>query len=120
MADYQLQYEGPDIDRRLNLAGTAIQPEAGKGLYPDVDAEKLEGIEDGAQVNKVESISRNGEAIVPDENKNYDIDVPTKVSELENDADYISDAPSNEEIYGRENRQWKAAAYKEDVEWGDF
>lgn len=47
-------------------------------------------------------------------------EIPTKISELENDADYISDAPSNNDIWGREKKQWKKAAYKEDVEWGDF
>lgn len=47
-------------------------------------------------------------------------DIPTKVSELENDTNFIGDAPSDNEIYGRKNKRWEETAYKEDVEWGDF
>jgi len=46
--------------------------------------------------------------------------VPTRTSELDNDSGFIGDAPSDNNIYGRRNRQWQETAYKEDVEWGDF
>lgn len=47
-------------------------------------------------------------------------EIPTKVSELENDADYISDAPSDDDIWGREKGKWRQAAYKQDLEMGHF
>ena len=48
---------------------------------------KLSGIETGAQVNVLESISVNGTAVTLT-NKNADITVPTAVSDLTNDAGY--------------------------------
>lgn len=51
---------------------------------------KLNGIESGAQVNKIESISKNGETLSIT-NKNVDIEVPTKLSELENDNNTVID-----------------------------
>lgn len=51
---------------------------------------KLNGIEDGAQVNKIESISKNGEVLTIT-NKNVNIEVPTKLSELENDNNTVTD-----------------------------
>lgn len=51
---------------------------------------KLNGIESGAQVNKIESISKNGEALTIT-NKNVNIEVPTKLSELENDNNTVTD-----------------------------
>lgn len=51
---------------------------------------KLNGIESGAQVNKIESISKNGEVLTIT-NKNVNIEVPTKLSELENDNNTVTD-----------------------------
>ena len=51
---------------------------------------KLNGIESGAQVNKIERISKNGEALTIT-NKNVNIEVPTKLSELENDNNTVTD-----------------------------
>lgn len=59
------------------------------GLMSADDKTKLDGIATGAQVNKIEIIQKNGTAL-PIENKTVNITVPTKVSELENDADYIT------------------------------
>ena len=58
---------------------------------------KLNGIESGAQVNKIESISKNGEALTIT-NKNVNIEVPTKTSQLTNDGSdgtnpFISEIP---------------------------
>ena len=46
---------------------------------------KLSGIEDGAQVNKIETIKRNGTAL-PISNKSVDITVPTKFSDMTDDT----------------------------------
>lgn len=48
---------------------------------------KLEGIEDGAQVNRIENISVNGNSL-PINNKSVDIPIPTKTSQLINDSTY--------------------------------
>jgi len=48
---------------------------------------KLEGIEEGAEVNVIETVKVNGEALTVTD-KAVDIAVPTKVSQLSNDAGY--------------------------------
>ena len=86
--------------------------------YPTVDANKLAGIEAGAEVNVIEeieingvtatisgkkasatiqagaidSISVNGTPQTIDANKNVDITVPTKTSDLTNDDNVVKDA----------------------------
>ena len=72
------------------LLNKYVRKEEGKGLstndFTDAYREKLDSIEDNAQVNVLETISVNGgEKLYPDEEKNIDIFVPTKTSEIEND-----------------------------------
>ena len=59
------------------------------GLMSAADKTKLDGVATGAQVNKIEIIQKNGTALQI-ENKTVNVTVPTKVSDLENDADYIT------------------------------
>jgi hypothetical protein len=47
-SDYATAAQGTKAD-------TAVQPEAGKGLYPDADATKLSGIEAGATANSTDA-----------------------------------------------------------------
>ena len=75
------------------LLNKYVRKEEGKGLstndFTNEYREKLDGIEDNAQVNVLETISVNGgEKLYPDEEKNIDIFVPTKTSEIENDSDF--------------------------------
>lgn len=69
--------------------------EAGKRLstndFTNTYKNKLDNIEENAQVNVIESISVNG-VNRPIVNKNVDITVPTRLSELQNNADYVVDA----------------------------
>lgn len=70
-----------------------VRKEEGKGLssndFTDEDVSKLNGIEDEAQVNVLETISvNNGTPIEADENKNINLTIPTKTSDLENDSDF--------------------------------
>lgn len=58
--------------------------------FTDALLTKLNGIETGAQVNKIETISRNG-TILPITDKNVNVEVPTKLSELENDNNTVTD-----------------------------
>ena len=51
---------------------------------------KLKNIEAGAQVNKIETIKINGTAQTI-ENKSIDIEMPTKMSDLDNDSGFIAD-----------------------------
>lgn len=68
----------------------------GKGLstndYTNEDKNKLAGIETGAQVNTIESVKKNGVAVEIGEDKSIDIEVPTKLSELTNDGNFVVDA----------------------------
>ena len=58
---------------------------------------KLESIETGAQVNKLETISINGgNPIEADSNKNINLGIPSKTSELVNDADYAKNYKASE------------------------
>lgn len=57
---------------------------------------KLDNIEDSSQVNKIESFSVNGTRQNIDDNKNIDINVPTKTSELTNDSDFTTNEKLND------------------------
>jgi hypothetical protein len=73
---------------------------SGKGLstndYTTTEKNKLTGIAEGAQVNVIESVKVNGTALTPT-SKAVNITVPTKLSELTNDASYAktSAIPTN-------------------------
>lgn len=94
---------------------------------------KLEGIEAGAQVNKVTSVAgRTGEVTLIKTDVGLDqVDntsdlnkpistatqgaldlkadasaIPTKLSQLTNDSNYLTDAPSDGNQYGRKNNEW--------------
>lgn len=60
--------------------------------YTTNEKNKLSGISNGAQVNTIESIKKNGTALTPDANKAVDIEVPTKTSDLTNDSNFVADA----------------------------
>ena len=94
----QWQYigsEGPyytksETDQLLNGKVNVV---AGKGLstndFTNDFKNKLNGIETGAQVNKIETIKVNGSTQTIT-NKSVDISVPTKTSDLSNDSNYIT------------------------------
>jgi hypothetical protein len=72
-----------------------VDAETGKGLstndYTTTEKNKLAGIEAKAQVNVLESVKVNGSAVTIT-NKAVDITVPTKLSALTNDGNYVVDA----------------------------
>ena len=76
-----------------DVAEGKVDKEEGKGLsendFTDGYKSKLDGIEDGAQVNAIEVVKRNGVAI-PVIDKAVDIAVPTTTSSLTNDSGYIT------------------------------
>ena len=76
-----------------DVAEGKVDKEEGKGLsennFTDGYKSKLDGIEDGAQVNTIEVVKRNGVAL-PVIDKAVDVAVPTTTSSLTNDSGYIT------------------------------
>lgn len=70
--------------------GTIVLGKRLSGGLSEQEHLKLSGIEDNAQVNILEGIKVNSENQEVDENKIVNIFVPTKMSELENDSNYIN------------------------------
>lgn len=72
-----------------------VDKEAGKGLssndYTSTEKSKLVGIAEGAQVNVLEGIQKNGATITPI-SKIANISVPTKTSDITNDSNFPVDA----------------------------
>lgn len=88
-------YDDKDIKARISTLenkedkDTTYSPATSTtdGLLTSADFKKLSGIETGAQVNKIETIKKNG-VIVNADGKAVDISVPTKMSELNNDKSF--------------------------------
>ena len=76
-----------------DVAEGKVDKEEGKGLsendFTDGYKYKLDGIEDGAQVNAIEVVKRNGVAL-PVIDKAVDVAVPTTTSSITNDSGYIT------------------------------
>ena len=93
------------MEKYLNSTGLAyfwnrlknyfVKQESGKGLstndYTTAEKSKLSGVASGAQVNIIEQVKVNGNAITPS-SKAVNITVPTKTSQLTNDSGYITSA----------------------------
>ena len=78
--------------------------------YTTTEKDKLAGITSGAQVNVIESISKNGTALTIS-NKNVDITVPTKTSDLTNDGNGAT--PSDPVVTGIQGNVNYTVLYKE-------
>lgn len=78
----------------IDLSGK-VDKVQGKGLstedYTSAEKTKLAGVEAGAQANLIEEIKVNGATVAPS-SKSVDITVPTKLSDLNNDGNFVSDA----------------------------
>ena len=76
-----------------DVAEGKVDKEEGKGLsendFTNGYKNKLDGIDDGAQVNVIEVVKQNGVAI-PIADKAVDVSVPTTTSSLTNDSGYIT------------------------------
>ena len=75
------------------LLNKYVLKEKGKGLssndFTDNDVQKLKSIEVGAETNKLETLTINGGVkIYPNDEKNINPSIPTKVSQLDNDLGY--------------------------------
>lgn len=66
--------------------------------YTNAEKSKLAGIADSAQVNVIESIDVNG-TVQTITDKNVSITVPTKVSELSNDKNYLTSYTETDPVF---------------------
>lgn len=78
------------------VGGKYVAQEAGKGLIETEKVTKLDGIEEKAQVNKVEGIQINGTDLVPDgESKKVNITAKDLAPDLEG---YVQDSELTEQL----------------------
>ena len=95
-----------------------VPASAGKGLstndFTDSLKARLEGIEEGAQVNVIEAVKVNGAALVPSA-KAVDVQVPARVGQLTNDAGYITKAVSDLVSYYTKAETYTKAEIEERV-----
>ncbi len=96
------QYDKTNSEGNVDTAGYGqisillnkyVLKEKGKGLssndFTDNDVQKLNSIEVGAEVNKLETITiNNGNKMLADSDKNINIPIPTKTSDLINDGGF--------------------------------
>ncbi len=71
----------------LKTYNVATSEEA--GLLSSANLNKLNGLEDGAEKNIITKIKRNG-TLINVSNKEVDIAIPTKISELVDDKDFVN------------------------------
>lgn len=75
--------------------GNKVDKVSGKGLstndFTNTLKNKLDGIAAGAQVNVIEGVNVNGAAVTPT-NKIVNLTVPTKLTDLTNDGNFVKDA----------------------------
>lgn len=91
--DYDgLVYYHSKVKTALN---NKVDKVSGKGLstndFTNTLKNKLDGIETGAQVNVIEGVNVNGTAVTPT-NKIVNLTVPTKLTDLTNDGNFVTDA----------------------------
>lgn len=90
--DNGLTYYHSKIKTLLN---GKVDTEAGKGLsandFTNTLKSKLDGIAAGAQVNVIEGVNVNGSAVTPT-NKIVNLTIPTKLTDLTNDGNFVTDA----------------------------
>ena len=91
--DYDgLVYYHSKVKTALN---NKVDKVSGKGLstndFTNALKNKLDGIATGAQVNVIEGVNVNGSAVTPT-NKIVNLTIPTKLTDLTNDGNFVTDA----------------------------
>lgn len=104
----EIQVDGtaltPDTNKAVNIdLSGKVDKVTGKQLstedYTTAEKTKLAGIAAGADENVIEIVKVNGTALTPDSNKAVDVTVPTKVSDLTNDSEFITKDVNNLTYY---------------------
>ena len=107
-----IQYDKTNAEGNVDATGYGqisillnkyVLKEKGKGLssndFTDDDLQKLNSIEVGAEANKLETITiNNGNKINADSDKNINIPIPTKTSDLINDCGFAKLISTSEEL----------------------
>ena len=107
-----IQYDKTNAEGNVDATGYGqisillnkyVLKEKGKGLssndFTDDDLQKLNSIEVGAEANKLETITiNNGNKINADSDKNINIPIPTKTSDLINDYGFAKLISTSEEL----------------------
>ena len=88
-----------------------VEKETGKSLLADTEATRLAGMETGAQVNIIESVSVNNVAQTVTE-KGVNITVPTKTSEITNDNNFQTGTEVQNAINAKLTSTYKAGGSK--------
>ena len=78
-------------DKIKTLLSSKVDKENEKTLISNEEKEKLAGIEENAEVNEISVIKVNSQSQEIDENKAVNIIIPTKVSDLTNDKNFVSE-----------------------------
>lgn len=91
-----------------------VQKVSGKDLsendFTNLLKEKIEGVETGANVNKIEVIKKNGANISIGAGKSVDITVPTKLSAFTNDQEYQTKTQIQSLISASGKFKWEVVA----------
>ncbi len=82
-------YTNEEKQKLSTLKAYSVATSEEAGLLSSANLNKLNAIDDGAEKNVITKIKRNG-TLVNVSNKEVDITVPTKYSELVNDKDLVS------------------------------
>ena len=90
---------------------TDLASASANGLMSSSDFTKLSGIETGAEVNVLESVTVNG-SILPIASKNVSLTVPTKTSDITNDSDYQTGTEVQNAIASAVSAAYKPAGTK--------
>ena len=85
---------------RVNVSGTPPEPVTSYYTAAEVDA-KLAQISGGGEPPDMSEYAKKSE-------------LPQKLSQLENDSAFLSDAPADDALYGRQNGQWTALVATEE------
>lgn len=82
-------YTDEDKEKLSTLKTYNVATSEEAGLLSSANLNKINGLEDGAEKNIITKIKRNG-TLVNVSNKEVDITVPTKISELVDDKDLVN------------------------------
>lgn len=74
-----------------------VQQEQGKSLISDSDIQKLETISNNAEENIIENVQVNGTNL-PVTDKTINVEVPTNISDLNNDSDFVQSSEIGQAI----------------------
>lgn len=82
-------YTKSEKEKLASLQSYSVATSTENGLMSTADKNKIDKVADGAEVNQINTIKKNG-VIVTTEDKTVDITVPVNVSDLVNDKNFMN------------------------------